>query len=140
MSSAEWIEEMPTQGNGGLIPLDNFGSVQFSSGTTIKDGQSLNISQTGAQAMTMLNASQQTLASPSALGYDGASFSVTRGSAAVTTSPNTVPYGRRGWSRTGVGVRGFGGFAPRAQRSRQSVYQQFFRLQSGMFNREYFIR
>jgi hypothetical protein len=44
-SSAEWIEEMPTlAGSSSFIPLDNFGSVQFSSGYVVQNGNTLNIS------------------------------------------------------------------------------------------------
>jgi hypothetical protein len=137
MTSAEWIEEMPTQSNGGFIPLDNFGTVGFSGGTTVKNGQTLNIAQSGAQTMSMLNSSQQTLAAPSALGYDGASFSVSRTNTAAT-SPNTVPYGRRGWTRTGTGVRGFGGFSARPQSLQQFSRGQSFRFRINLFIRESF--
>ncbi len=132
MSSAEWIEEMPSQQSGAFIPLDNFGTMQFSAGTTVKNGQTLTIAQAGAQPMTMVNSSQQALATPSALGSDGASFSVSRGSTAAT-SPNTVPYGSRGWTRTGVGIRGFGGFSTRPQSLRRSYYNHFLRLRTRMF-------
>jgi hypothetical protein len=137
MNSAEWIEEMPSQGSGAFIPLDNFGTIQINSSSTVKNGQSLTIAQAGAQSMTMVNTSQQTLATPSALGYDGASFSVSRTSTTVT-SPNTVPYGRRGWSRTGVGVSGFGGFSTRPQSLRQSFYGRFPKFRMRLFIQESF--
>ena len=137
LSSAEWIKEMPSQGNGAFIPLDNFGNVQFYGGATVKNGQSLNIAQSGAQQMAMLNSAQQTLAAPSALGYDGASFSISR-SSATATSPNIIPYGQRGWTRTGTGVRGFGGFPPRTQNLRQTYRGQSFRFRLKLFIRETF--
>ena len=106
-SNAEWIEEMPSQGNNAFIPLDNFGTIQFSGAAATRNGQTLTPSQLGAQTMSMINTNGQILAEPSALGSDGASFTVSRSSAAPSTSTFT-PYGRRGWSRVGVGVRGFG--------------------------------
>jgi hypothetical protein len=76
-SSVEWIQEAPSAGRG-LLPLDNFGSIQFTAGSTIRDGQTLSIAAVGASPITMVNAAQQPLAVPSPLGDDGASFSVTR--------------------------------------------------------------
>jgi hypothetical protein len=137
LSSAEWIEEMPTQVGGGFIPLDNFGTMQFSGGTTVKNGQTLTIAQSGAQSMTMLNSGQQALATPSGLGYDGASFNVSRSSAAAT-SPSATPGIRRGWTRTGVGVQGFGGFSRGSQSIRQSYRGQFFRFRTRLSARKSF--
>jgi len=137
LSSAEWIEEMPSQQNGEFIPLDNFGTIQFSGDTTVKNGQSLNLAQSGATAMTMLNSSQQALATPPAIGLDGASFSVNR-SSAIATSPSATPNNRRGWTRTGAGIQGFGGFSARPQSFRQSNYNQFFRFRIRLFTRESF--
>ena len=36
-SSADWIEEAPSAGRGGAVPLDNFGTVQFTNGSAVKD-------------------------------------------------------------------------------------------------------
>jgi hypothetical protein len=82
-SSAEWVEEAPS-GPNGIVPLDNFGSVSFSGASAIVNGQTVNLAQAGAQPITMLNASSQPLAVPSAVGSDGSSFSVAR-----TTAPAT---------------------------------------------------
>ena len=83
MSSAEWIEEAPTAMRGRQIPLDNFGSVDFSQGSTVKNGQSMSIADAGAQPITMMargnNAGSRQVARPSSLGSDGASFTVTQG-------------------------------------------------------------
>jgi len=114
-SSAEWIEEMPSQSNGEFIPLDNFGAVNFTAAGVVQNGQNLNIAQAGGQQMTMLNSYQQVLASPSALGYDGSSFSVSRASAAAA-APSTTPYGRTGWTRRGTGIQRLNGFFQRGQR------------------------
>jgi peptidase A4-like protein len=81
MSSAEWIEEAPSAARGRQLPLDNFGSVSFSQGSTVKDGQSVSIADSGAQPITMVaraNGTRQ-VARPSSLGTDGASFTVTQG-------------------------------------------------------------
>jgi peptidase A4-like protein len=97
-SSAEWVEEAPSGGRGNrVLPLDNFGTVQFSAGSAIKNGQTVTIAAAGARAITMVGNSEQPLAVPSTLGDDGASFSVARTDAATAT--------------TGSSPRnGFGGF------------------------------
>ena len=80
VSSAEWIEEAPTAGKGGVVVLDRFGTVQFTNGSMVKDGQTVTPAAAGATAVTMVNnKTGVTLATPSALGPDGASFTVTRG-------------------------------------------------------------
>jgi hypothetical protein len=94
-SSAEWIEEAPA-GQGGILPLDSFGSVGFSNATAVDNGQTVELAQTGAQSITMLNASRQALAVASAIGSDGASFTVTR-----TAAPATTGSGRGVGRRTG---------------------------------------
>jgi Peptidase A4 family len=81
MSSAEWIEEAPSAARGRQLPLDNFGSIAFSAGSTVKDGQTLNIADSGAKPITMLARGQngRQVARPSGLGADGGSFTVTQG-------------------------------------------------------------
>jgi hypothetical protein len=83
LSSAEWIEEAPSGGRGGVMPLDNFGSISFSNASAVKDGQTVNLSQAGAQPITMINGSQQPLVTPAAIGSDGSSFTLTRTSNAA---------------------------------------------------------
>jgi hypothetical protein len=107
-SSAEWVEEAPSGNRGGILPLDNFGTIQFTAGYTLKDGQTVNISAAGGRAITMIGNNNQALAVPSALGDDGASFSVAR-----TDAPaNTAGPGRRGFQSPfpsiPVPVPGFG--------------------------------
>jgi hypothetical protein len=82
-SSAEWIEEAPSGANG-ILPLDQFNSVSFSAVSAVQNAQTVDLSQTGAQAITMLNGSNQPLAVPSGIGSDGSSFSVARTSAPAT--------------------------------------------------------
>jgi Peptidase A4 family/PDZ domain len=85
-SSAEWIQEAPFAGRRGILPLNGFGTLTFSDAGATQDGQSLNLAQAGARPISMYGPSGQTLAVPSPLGPDGASFSVAR-----TTSPNVLP-------------------------------------------------
>jgi Tfp pilus assembly protein PilW len=99
-SSAEWIQEMPSSPNG-FIPLDNFGSLQFTAASAVQDGNTVTPGQSGAQPMTMINTSGQTLATVSALGDDGASFTVNRSDEVVT--PTSAPGQVRGVSRRGRG-------------------------------------
>jgi hypothetical protein len=90
-SSAEWVEEAPSGGRGGVLPLDNFGTIQFSGGSTVKDGQTVSIGQAGGRAITMVGNNNQALAVPSGLGDDGGSFTVAR-----TEAPANVAGGRQG--------------------------------------------
>lgn len=87
-SSAEWIEEAPALGRRTLLPLDNFGAINFTNATAVEDGQQHTIAQADGQPITMSSRTGQPAAQPSALGADGASFSVTRVSAAA---PQSVP-------------------------------------------------
>ncbi|MBV9545504.1 MAG: flippase-like domain-containing protein [Chloroflexi bacterium] len=93
-SSAEWIEEAPSAGRGGILPLDNFGSVNFTAGSAVKDGQSVSIASSGARAITLIGANQQPLAVPSAIGSDGSSFSVSRTQAAASATSQSQRPGR----------------------------------------------
>ena len=88
-SSAEWIEEAPSSGRGGVLPIDDFGTVKFTGASAIQNGQTVSLSQAGAQAITLDGANHQALATTSAVGADGSNFSVTR-----TSTPDTQPAGR----------------------------------------------
>jgi hypothetical protein len=96
-SSAEWIEEAPSVGRG-IAPLDNFGSVTFTSGSVTVDGKIQTLAGANAKAVTMADAANQPLAIPSALGSDGSSFTVNR-----TSNPGTNigPGGRSPGRRRG---------------------------------------
>ncbi|HEX5430216.1 MAG TPA: G1 family glutamic endopeptidase [Patescibacteria group bacterium] len=76
-SSAEWVEEMPSS-NLGLMPLDDFGAVEFTSATTVENGNTVTIDQSGAQPMDMVNPQGQVLARASTINPDGTSFTVSR--------------------------------------------------------------
>jgi hypothetical protein len=96
-SSAEWVEEAPSAGRGGVLPLSNFGSIDFTNGTAVKDGQTVTIASAGARPVTMINANAQALAVPGKLNDDGASFSVARtNTPATTTAGPRNGRGRRG--------------------------------------------
>jgi Peptidase A4 family len=88
-SSAEWVEEAPV-GNGSLLPLDDFSSVNFTQATAVQNGQTVNLTQSGARPITMLNGVGEALAVPSAIGSDGTSFDVSRTSASATPIPSTT--------------------------------------------------
>ncbi|HLZ25787.1 MAG TPA: G1 family glutamic endopeptidase [Chloroflexota bacterium] len=77
-SSADWVEEAPSGGRGNLLPLDNFGTIAFSNGTAVKDGQTVTIAGANAHSITMLGDTNQALAVPSSLSDDGTSFTVAR--------------------------------------------------------------
>lgn len=77
LSSAEWIEEAPT-GIRREIPLDNFGSVNISQATAVRNGKTLTAFQAGAKPIAMGSEEGLTLAEASILDTDGASFTVTR--------------------------------------------------------------
>jgi hypothetical protein len=94
-SSAEWIQEAPSTERG-IIPLSDFGTVRFRSGSAVRDGQSLGLSALGATPVAMVNRAGQALAIPSTLGGDGSSFAVTR-----TDAPGTVQGGGRAFRRRG---------------------------------------
>ena len=76
-TSAEWIQEAPSIGRG-IAPLDSFGTVKFSAASTVVDGKRQTLAGAGARSVTMTNAVRQPLAVPTAIGRDGASFSVDR--------------------------------------------------------------
>src|ERR1700691_3590541 len=98
---------MPSTNNG-FVPLDNFGSVSFTGATTVENGNTVTIAGSNAQSLTMVNSNGGILASTSALGSHGESFTVTRGTAAATaTGGVTFVTGGRGFRRQGDGPQGF---------------------------------
>jgi hypothetical protein len=76
-SSAEWIEEDPSYGNGNQVPFDEFGSVIFSDATTTLNGTDYTLAGTNPSSITLTTALGQALAVPSAIGGTDNSFSVT---------------------------------------------------------------
>jgi hypothetical protein len=106
LSSAEWIEEMPSD-QIGYIPLDNFGTISFTNASATENGSSITPAQANTFPLTMITNAGQALAIPSSLGADGASFIVSRSSAASAITPHTVQRdGRGGFRRSGNGASG----------------------------------
>jgi hypothetical protein len=89
LSSAEWVEEAPSAGRGGPLPLDDFGTLTFTQASAVRDDETVNIVQAGAHAITMITPGGAHLVEPSGPGADGESFSVTR-----TTTPSPSPQQR----------------------------------------------
>lgn len=105
LSSAEWVEEAPAGGRR-VLPLDNFGTVQFTNGSAVENGKKVTIAQAGAKPITMINQAGQPLAQPSTLSSDGSSFSVKR-TADSSTSP-VIPGAGQPGGDTGGGFPGGG--------------------------------
>jgi hypothetical protein len=91
-SSAEWIQEAPSVGRG-LVSLDQFGTVQFSGATAVRDGKTMSAAALGAKAITMINGQGQAIAQPSTIASDGSSFTIARTDA--TSSPQSGGRRRR---------------------------------------------
>jgi hypothetical protein len=77
LSSAEWIEEDPSYSFRRQIPFDNFHEAPFTDGSTVVNRSTVNIATSTAQPVVMVNFIGQTVALPSVIGSDGASFTVT---------------------------------------------------------------
>jgi hypothetical protein len=92
-SSAEWVQEAPSSGRR-VLPLDDFGTVGFGGGSTVRDGHVVTIAQSGAEKIDMVDGAGQVLAATSHLGEDGASFSVSR--TGRVAAPEAAPTRRRG--------------------------------------------
>jgi len=83
-SSAEWIEEAPSDQTG-IIPLDNFGTISFGDASTVADGQTISLAASGAEVVGMDNQAGEPLANVSTL--DGNGFTVARTDAGNTSTP-----------------------------------------------------
>jgi hypothetical protein len=77
LSSAEWIQEAPFARRR-VLPLSEFGAINFSAGSAVRDGVSMTIADLGARAISLIDTNRRAIAVPSPLGLDGASFSVIR--------------------------------------------------------------
>lgn len=93
LSSAEWVVETPST-DYGILPLSDFGAVNFTSGTTVKDGRTVTITESGATPIELTNYLGDSLAYPSDINPDGASFTVTRTEteSEVAVSRRTSPF------------------------------------------------
>jgi hypothetical protein len=105
-SSAEWIEEDPSDGNS-QIPFDNFGTVDFSNGSTLDNGSNESISSSSAQALTLENSDGEELADVSSLGSNGSSFNVVRTTASSVQEIYQFNSDPSAWVRRGMGIGGF---------------------------------
>jgi hypothetical protein len=109
-SSAEWIEEAPSDGST-IVPLDQFGPVTFTGGSTTENGQAVSIAGSDAQVATMDNDSGQALATVSALSATGDGFTVTRTAASNDdSSEGSGQYGNvpgTGWTGNEPGMGGY---------------------------------
>ena len=88
LGSAEVIAEAPSSGNGNVLPLSNFGTVNFTAVTA----DNAPIGNENPDSLTMVSGNNVTEATPSAL-TGGNAFSVTWNSAGVTAAApaDTVP-------------------------------------------------
>jgi hypothetical protein len=77
LSSAEWIQEAPFARQR-VLPISQFGSLTFTNASAVRDGQSLTIADLAARSISLIDSSGRSLAVPSPLGTDGASFTVSR--------------------------------------------------------------
>jgi hypothetical protein len=121
-SSAEWIEEAPSDGNT-IVPLDQFGSVTFTGGSTTENGDTVSIAGSNAQSLTMDDEEGQALATTSALSSSGDSFIVTRTDVSGDSTVGDGQYSNipGGWTRHEPGLSGYGGWG-RGHRSWSQGY------------------
>ena len=101
MTSAEWVEEKPSLDNGGSIALDMFTPVKFTNAYAVRNGANKTISQNNAVSIGLYNNQDVAVATPSALGTDGASFTVTRSSASSTTTSSSSSLASYSYSSSG---------------------------------------
>lgn len=85
LSSADWIEEAPS-GMRRILPLDNFGTVEFQHATAIENGQKVTLIDSNAQPIAMSNDFGQTLAKASVISNNGTTFAVSRTDTPATAS------------------------------------------------------
>lgn len=110
LSSAEWIEEDPSDGADQEIPLDNFGTIDFTSGLTTDNGNTVSISNSNAQTISMVNELDQPLDTISSLDGTGSNFTITRSGASSGSSISQFNVNPGRWVRRGHGIgrEGFG--------------------------------
>ncbi len=77
LSSAEWIEEMPSSSTG-LLALDNFKVVQFNDAHAVVNGKNSELSSLNVQPIALANNAGKILVNPSDIDATGSGFSVTR--------------------------------------------------------------
>jgi hypothetical protein len=77
LSSAEWIEEDPSFSSRRQIPFDNFNKASFTNTLTVANGNTVDLTESTAQPVTMVSSGGQIIAEPSTIDADGSSFNVT---------------------------------------------------------------
>jgi hypothetical protein len=119
-SSAEWVEEAPSDGNA-IVPLDQFGTVTFTGGSTTENGDTVSIAGSNAQALTMDDEEGQALATTSAL--SSGDFTVTRTDVSGDSTVGGDQYSDipGGWTRHEPGLSSYGGWG-RGHRSWSQAY------------------
>lgn len=75
-SSAEWIQEDPSYPTGGLVPLDNFGLIQFTNATSTMNGTTMSAAANGASPITLIGQGSAIGHTGVPYGLDGSSFLV----------------------------------------------------------------
>lgn len=75
-SSAEWIVEAPSNYLGQVLPLANYGQVDFTAASATINSQVGSITSFANDPLTMVNASNQPISVPFDLSSDGTAFSV----------------------------------------------------------------
>jgi hypothetical protein len=80
-SSADWIEEDPSVSSNAQVPLDNFGTVSFTSASAVQNGKLVDLKKGGVHALNIANQAQEPLTSVSSVDTTGAGFQVSRTSA-----------------------------------------------------------
>ncbi|MDB5265722.1 MAG: Peptidase family [Parcubacteria group bacterium] len=127
-SSADWIEEMPVGQFGttsSYVPLDMFGTIQFSNAYDTTNGNVQTLTSGGALPLTMMNTNRQALATPSSIGTDAESFSVARTNATVSsTEVSQVVQSSRGFRRGGEGVTSYTPGTRYVQHTQQVIMRQ----------------
>jgi len=107
-SSAEWIEEAPSEDGSSIIPLDQFGSVSFTNGSVTDNNTNESIEASNSKAINMESDAGEQLTDVSSLSGDGNGFSVTRTDA--DNSEDSSAYSNPNGFGSGEG--GFGGGLP----------------------------
>lgn len=77
LSSADWIEEAPSSLRG-IIPLADFGKVNFTEAYAYQNNTQISLTDTQAKPVTMSNAVGEILATPSNINDNGTSFDIAR--------------------------------------------------------------
>ena len=101
LSSAEWIEEAPSD-QLGIIPLDNFKKVKFTNTAALVNGLVENLSESQAQLVNIGNYAGKVLAKTSSINSSGSGFSVARTAAfSGLNDPRFLTLNKNVWHRVG---------------------------------------